>query len=165
MNAAKPRKCIGKNVKFTPTKKIQKWTYQCIGVGYYSTNSVAVVKNTELAITTNGGSTWKTVTISNFISNWSKSASPVWASPGDATLYLASENPTIGVIHVVKSINYGTTWVAANNGLPDTPVVKLLVYNPDTTGNTVIEGTWMGAYITRDGGSNWVKLGSNYPML
>eukprot|EP01041_Mallomonas_annulata_P004834 gene4834-9637_t len=141
-------------------------TFQTIGIGPTSTNQVAFAKDTQICITINGGTSWSTVTVTSSISGWNKGSSPVWAS--FTVLYLASENPTIGVKRFAKSINTGSAWFDPNTGtnkLPDIPIGSLLVSSTDTTGNTVIAGTWIGVYITTDGGVNWNVLGSTLPNV
>eukprot|EP01041_Mallomonas_annulata_P010561 gene10561-22039_t len=142
-------------------------SFHAMGIGPTSTNQLAFAKDTEICITTNGGTSWTTVTITSSISGWSKGTSPVWAS--STVLYLASENPTIRATRFIKSTNTGSTWIAPNTGstntLPDIPVRKLTVSNTDTTGNTVIAATWIGVYITTDGGVNWNVLGSKLPNV
>eukprot|EP01041_Mallomonas_annulata_P006613 gene6613-13390_t len=140
---------------------------QAIGIGPTSINQVAVAKSNGLCITTNGGGTWVTVVISNSITGWTSSTSPVWAS--STMLYLGSSSTSIGAIRFIKSINTGSTWIApytgSTNNLPDVPISKLVVSNTDSSGNTVIAATWIGVYITTDGGVNWNVLGSKLPNV
>eukprot|EP01041_Mallomonas_annulata_P003341 gene3341-6612_t len=141
-------------------------TFQTMGIGPTSTNQVAFAKDNQICITTNGGTSWTTVTVSNSISGWNSGASPVWAS--STLLYLASKNPAIGSTRFIKSINTGSTWTAPNTGtnkLPDIPIGKLVVSSTDSSGNTVFAGTWIGVYITTDGGVNWNVLGSGLPNV
>eukprot|EP01041_Mallomonas_annulata_P005992 gene5992-12074_t len=141
-------------------------TFQPMGIGPTSTNQVAFAKDTEICITTNGGISWSTKTVSSSISGWSKGTSPVWAS--STVLYLASEDTTIGVKRLAKSTNTGLSWTAPNTGtnkLPDIPIGSLLVSSTYTSGNTVFAGTWIGVYVTTDGGVNWNVLGSKLPNV
>ncbi|MEP6913043.1 MAG: hypothetical protein ABI923_09825 [bacterium] len=43
------------------------------------------------------------------------------------TLYLSSENPNFNAIRLLKSTNGGATWSAAQNGLPDAPINRIIV--------------------------------------
>eukprot|EP01041_Mallomonas_annulata_P005516 gene5516-11114_t len=138
-------------------------TFHAIGIGPTTTSQIVVAKESELAITINGGSLWRTVNIASSISGWRMTASPVWAS--STVLYVASEDTSVGKVRVAKSTNGGTSWVAARTGLPDVPVGKLLVSNLDPSGNTVYAGTWIGVYITTNGGVNWNVLGSGLPNV
>eukprot|EP01041_Mallomonas_annulata_P003749 gene3749-7443_t len=159
-------------------------TAHSIAISPTTTHRIAVIKDMEICITTNGGSSWTTVSISSSIPSWTKSTSPVWASSfsSSTVLYLASEDPTIGAIRFIKSTDTGSTWTdpstagrrrgrgirtttTTSSVLPDVPISKLTVSNSDPSGNTVYAGTWIGAYITTDGGLNWNVLGSKLPNI
>ena len=42
---------------------------------------------------------------------------------------------------------------------------KLLVSTRDATGKTVYAATWIGVYVTTDGGANWNLLGQGLPIV
>jgi len=138
-------------------------SYHMIGVGISTTNTVAVAKDQELAITTNGGSTWRTVNLRSFIGGWAKTASPLFATANGKMMYVASENTAINAVRLIKSTDSGVTWTAASSGLPDVPITKIIVNTDDPTGSTVYAAAWIGVYMTRDGGENWEKMGSGLP--
>eukprot|EP01041_Mallomonas_annulata_P009970 gene9970-20731_t len=140
-------------------------SFQSIGVGPTSINQVAVAKDTEICITIDGGTSWTTVTITNSISGWYKGTSPVWAS--STVLYLASEDPTIGATRFIESTDTGSSWSSINTGskLPDLPISKLFLSNTDTTKKTLFAATWIGVYVSKDGGVNWNVLGSGLPNV
>jgi len=138
-------------------------SYHCIGIGLFSTSQVAVAKDTGLVITTNGGATWTSVTISTTINGWSKTSSPLWASYDGMILYAASESPKVGAPRLAKSTDGGKTWALRQSGLPDVPVVRLVSDETDVFGGTVFAATWVGVYYTSNGGYSWNKVGSDLP--
>ncbi|HEV3112363.1 MAG TPA: hypothetical protein VGY99_17895 [Candidatus Binataceae bacterium] len=62
---------------------------------------------------------------------------------------------TTGVGHIFKTIDMGAHWAEADFGLPDIPVLRLLVDKTDPTGDTVIAGTDVGIFRTTNGGAGW----------
>ncbi|HJW71432.1 MAG TPA: Ig-like domain-containing protein [Geothrix sp.] len=120
-------------------------------------------------VTVNGGSTWTETflgaepTTPGMVAGWQGYNSNVaWAN--NSLLYVCSEASTAGATRVAKSTNGGTTWTAADNGLPDVPVTKLAVDPGDATGNTVYAATWLGAYKTTNGGTTWALFGTGLPQ-
>jgi len=87
----------------------------------------------------------------------------LWTSNSD--VYVTSVNGTPGVTRVVRSRQGGIsgTWSAAQNGLPDVPVQKL-ISNPQDA-NTIFAATDLGVYRTTDGGDHWLLFGANLPQV
>jgi hypothetical protein len=63
--------------------------------------------------------------------------------------------PVTGIGHIFKTVNQGTTWTQSDTGLPDIPVLKLLVDKSDPTGQTVLAGTDVGIFRSTNGGGSW----------
>ena len=59
--------------------------------------------------------------------------------------------PDVG--HIFKTTDMGGHWAEADTGLPDIPVLRLIVDKTDATGNTVIAGTDVGIFRTTNGGA------------
>eukprot|EP01041_Mallomonas_annulata_P015384 gene15384-32559_t len=97
------------------------------------------------------------------LSSWKKSTSLVWTS--SSALYLASEDPAVGAIRLIKSTDTGNTWTLLTSGFSNIPIVKLLVASTVSSGNTIYAGTWIGVYMTSDGGSSLSKLGNGLPNI
>ena len=81
-------------------------------------------------------------------------------NPATAYLGLSGYNSnthvsTTGVGHIFKTIDMGAHWAEADAGLPDIPVLRLIVDKTDPTGNTVIAGTDVGIFRTTNGGLTW----------
>ena len=76
--------------------------------------------------------------------------------------YRRSECRT-SVGHIFKTIDFGNTWTRADAGLPDIPVLKVLVDANDSSGNaretqcsnSVFVGTDIGVFHSSDGGTSW----------
>ncbi len=81
------------------------------------------------------------------------------------TIYFSSQAPTAGAVRVLTTADYGTTWKAASNGLPDVPVNQVVADNTDATGKTLYAATWIGVYATHDGGANWAQIGAGLPVV
>jgi hypothetical protein len=110
------------------------------------------------------GATWNNVTASLTALGISATAAQVTTiapSPVNtqvAYLGLSGFNAITGVGHIYKTTNFGTSWIEADGGLPDIPVLKLLVDKTDPTGNTIWAGTDNGVYQSLNGGTTWNPL-------
>lgn len=60
--------------------------------------------------------------------------------------------------HIYKSRDFGATWARADGGLPDVPVLRVLVEKLDTTGQTLYAGTDIGVFQSTDGGGSWIPF-------
>ncbi len=60
--------------------------------------------------------------------------------------------------HIYKSIDFGGTWARADGGLPDVPVLRVLVEKVDTTGQTLYAGTDIGVFQSTNGGGSWTAF-------
>jgi photosystem II stability/assembly factor-like uncharacterized protein len=63
--------------------------------------------------------------------------------------------------HVVRSTDFGRTWKDISGDLPAAPVNELVVL-PD---RTLVVGTDVGVYVSRDGGVRWRTLGAGLPHV
>jgi hypothetical protein len=86
-----------------------------------------------------------------------------WAN--DTDVYVSSVQPAAGAVRVAKSTGAGFpgTRHAAQNGLPDLPVERLLVDSRQPSGQSLFAATDRGVYHTSDGGANWSLFGSGLP--
>ncbi|MEZ5044273.1 MAG: T9SS type A sorting domain-containing protein [Saprospiraceae bacterium] len=87
-------------------------------------------------------------------------ASPLKASEVYATLsgYKFNSNAA----HVYKSIDYGQSWTAIDNGLPDIPVNDIEI---NTQTGALYIATDIGVYFSENDGLNWEVLGSDLPNV
>ena len=68
--------------------------------------------------------------------------------------------------HIWKTTNLlsaSPTWVAAGNGIPDTPVNAFVIDPLDT--NTLYAGSDIGVFKSTDGGVNWIPFSNGLPRV
>jgi photosystem II stability/assembly factor-like uncharacterized protein len=142
------------------------------GIGVHPTdiNRIGAAGNGgNILLTTNGGTTWtetflgSTGTDGQNIGWVGFNSNVAWAN--NNLLYVCAEAVAAGATRVARSANGGSSWVKADNGLPDVPVSKLVVDPADSTGNTVYAATWIGVYATTNGGTSWSPLGAGFPQV
>ena len=93
----------------------------------------------------------------------SYNSSAAWAL--DDSIYFSSQSPTIGAVRVLKTKDLGKHWTAAANGLPDVPVNQIIADNADTSGRTLYAATWIGVYVSKNGGTSWKQCGAGLPTV
>jgi hypothetical protein len=132
-------------------------------------NRLAAACNGGYLITTiNAGTLWTPILLSTAVPavggrTWQGyNSGAEWVS--NNILFACSESTLVNSIHVAKSLDGGATWAAAETGLPDLPVVKLLCDQGDATGNTLYAATWLGVYRTLNGGTSWSLFGTGMPQ-
>lgn len=122
------------------------------GILYITTNG-SFAAPTSIPLTTavpaSGGRTWQ-----------GQNSSVTWVD--NNILFVTSEATAANSIHVARSGNGGTSWTAAETGLPDVPVVKIVVDPGDS--NTLYAATWLGVYRTTDSGTSWSLFGAGLPQ-
>jgi hypothetical protein len=115
-----------------------------------------------ILITSNGGTSWTEAPLDTQVPGYLlNNANVAWAS--NLIVYACSESTVVGAVRVARSANGGSTWAAANSGLPDISVSKLQVDPRDSTGNTVYAATFAGVYQTTNGGTSWNLFGAGLP--
>ena len=63
--------------------------------------------------------------------------------------------------HVVKSTNFGRTWSDVSGNLPAAPVNELVLL----ADRTMVVGTDVGVFASRDGGRRWLAVGKGLPVV
>jgi len=136
-----------------------------IGVSPVDTNHIAVSEISGiLAITTDGGLSWVERNLISLVPGYGGgNFSPAWAN--NTTLYESSANPRPNAIRLLKSTNAGASWSAAQNGLPDVRINRIIVDPRDASGKTVYAATLFGVYRTTDGGASWSLFGAGLPQV
>lgn len=105
----------------------------------------------KVFISTNGGLTRTQVTgLPNRI------VMDISFNPVDSNMLYAAISG-FGTSHVYKSINGGSSWYAAGDGLPDVPANSVLI-DPEFPDNVYIAND-LGVYISKDGGISWENYG------
>ena len=64
---------------------------------------------------------------------------------------------------VYKTEDYGETWTAIMNGLPDAPVS--VIFEDQSNENLLYAGTDLGVFVSFDLGDNWISLQQNMPIV
>lgn len=114
-------------------------------------------------ITRDGGKTWTKITPKQL---------PEWAcvdliepSPYDAaTAYLAADSHFSDDFRpmIFKTADYGKTWTAITDGIPENDYVHSVRTDPKRKG-LLYAGTESGIYVSFDDGANWQSLQLNLP--
>jgi len=126
----------------------------------------AVINGGRVLVTNNGASTFSIVNLQTEVPGYTSfNSNATWASAN--SLYVTSVQPFPGVVRVAKSNMAGASgsWAAAQNGLPDIPITRLLLDNRDSTGNSLFAATDLGVYRTSDGGQHWRLFGKGLPQV
>jgi len=116
----------------------------------------------------NGDGVWNVTQLIGTVPLWQGFNSNVARAGDNQTIYVASEVAIIGlgVPHVAKSTNGGTTWADASGtgaNRINVPVQKIVIDPTSANGNHAYAATWIGIYETTDGGQNWVPFGTGLP--
>lgn len=126
-----------------------------------SNNLVAGADDGTVSISTNGSSTWQTVS-AGLPNRWITSTT--WDPLESNTLYVTQSGYRQGAHagHIYKSTNLGNTWIDISGDLPDMPINKLLV--APISRNLYI-ATDIGVYWSNDSGTTWELLGTELPNV
>ncbi len=121
------------------------------GIVYTTTNAfgTATSRNLTALVPASAGRTWQGL-----------NSSVTWVD--NNILFATSESTAPNSIHVARSADGGATWAAAETGLPDLPVVKIVVDPGDPS--TLYAATWLGVYRTTNSGTSWSLFGTGLPQ-
>ncbi|HVE73499.1 MAG TPA: hypothetical protein VNA30_00180, partial [Mycobacteriales bacterium] len=126
----------------------------------------------RLIVGTDEGFVWTTRDLGE---SWTKVRAPrgvtpkAWVtrvafSPTDAnTVYATYSGYRSGSQrkHVLRSTDFGKTWKDISGNLPAAPVNELVVADD----GTLVVGSDVGAFLSRDGGKRWLAIGSGLPNV
>ncbi|HMV46210.1 MAG TPA: Ig-like domain-containing protein, partial [Blastocatellia bacterium] len=137
----------------------QNWTPITIGLTNTYVRSF-LESNSSLYLGTYGGSVFR---LGSAIQSWNEgngnlSSKAIYALTIKNGVYLAG---TLGG-GVYRSADQGATWLAANNGLPPSPVIQSIVSGSRSLLTAVQE---QGVYRLTDDSTNWVALNNGLPNL
>jgi photosystem II stability/assembly factor-like uncharacterized protein len=118
-------------------------------------------------MTRDGGANWTNVTSSMpNLPQWGR-IQQIEASPTDpATAYVAVDFHEVdnNKPYVFKTHDYGKTWTAIMQGLPDEDPARVVREDPNQKGFLVV-GTDTGLFYSADDGAHWTALKSNFPTV
>lgn len=110
----------------------------------------------------NDGSTWNTITTGlpdRYVTS-------VHASPNVSNnVYVTHSGYKYNsyIPHIHKSTNNGLTWTDISGDLPQAGINDVLIFPNDE--NLLFVATDIGVYYSINGGQNWLRLGSNMPLI
>jgi photosystem II stability/assembly factor-like uncharacterized protein len=116
-------------------------------------------------ISRDGGKTWDTITPPD-LPEWAL-ISIIEPSPHDAgTAYIAATRYKLEDLkpYLYKTSDYGKTWQAITNGIPENEFTRVIREDPERKG-LLYAGTETGIYVSYDDGANWQRLGGNLPVV
>ncbi len=118
-----------------------------------------------LHITKDGGETWQNITPKNIpeMMLWNC----IEVDPLDkATVYAVGTRYKLNDYkpYLFKSMDYGTTWQAINNGINNLHFTRVLRADKKRK-DLLYAGTESGMYISYDGGKNWKTFQMNLPVV
>ena len=128
--------------------------------------TIWTVSNTKVVeVTTDGGNTWKDVTIPNLPQFGRLTC--IDSGPGDANTAYVSVADGSGFDqkpHLYRTHDLGKTWTEIDNGIP-TDLNSTTVIRADTKrAGLLFAGTQKHVYVSFDDGDNWESLGLNLPV-
>jgi photosystem II stability/assembly factor-like uncharacterized protein len=118
-----------------------------------------------IQVTRNGGRDWQNVT-PPAIRPYTR-INMIDASPHDpAAAFVAANAYQLDDFHpyMFKTTDYGKTWQAIANGIPERSFVRVVREDPKRR-NLLYAGTETGVYFSLDGGSHWQSLQLNLPVV
>ena len=122
----------------------------------------------NLQVTRDGGKTWKNVALKAPGPAKGTYVSRVVASKySEGAAYAAFDghrNDDYG-IYLFATTDYGETWKAIRNGIPETAGSVHVVREHPRNANLLFAGTEFGLWVSWDRGANWSALKNNFPTV
>jgi photosystem II stability/assembly factor-like uncharacterized protein len=150
------------------------YTNEAVGAESYGTISYLVESEYEkgvfytgsddgfVHITKDNGATWQNITPKNLGETL---VNAIEISPHDpATVYIATTKYKLGdyTPALYKSTNYGKSWMAISNGIPNGSYTRVVREDENQKG-LLYAGTEKGIYISYNDGKNWESFNLNLP--
>jgi photosystem II stability/assembly factor-like uncharacterized protein len=111
-------------------------------------------------VSRNGGADWLERSFApGIVNRWVTDFAPSNEEPGTAYMSVAGFLSA----HIVKTTDYGESWMNVGAGLPDIPVNALAI-DPGNS-RVVYAGTDIGMFITTDGGGTWTTFNEGLPRV
>jgi photosystem II stability/assembly factor-like uncharacterized protein len=122
----------------------------------------------NLQVTRDGGKSWKNVAPKTPAMPKGTYVSRVVASKfGEGSAYVAFDGhrgDDYG-IYILATNDYGESWKAIRNGIPDSAGSVHVVREHPRNQNLLFAGTEFGLWISWDRGANWTALKNNFPTV
>ncbi|HET7258908.1 MAG TPA: hypothetical protein VFI75_04265, partial [Candidatus Acidoferrum sp.] len=122
----------------------------------------------NVQVTRDGGKTWKNV--ADRVKGVPKGTyvSRVLASKSaDGTAYVTFDGHRSDDynVYIYATTDYGETWKAIRNGIPDSAGTVHVVREHPRNQNLLFAGTEFGLWVSWDRGANWTALKNNFPTV
>ncbi len=122
----------------------------------------------NLHVTRDGGKTWKNV-VSQVpgVPKGTYVSRVIASHHADGSAYVTFDGHRSNDfgIYVFATTDFGETWKAIRNGLPDNKGVVNVISEHHRNPDLLFAGTEYGAYVSFDRGGNWARLKMNLPMV
>ncbi|GAA0706218.1 hypothetical protein [Dokdonella soli] len=120
--------------------------------------------NGFVQMTRDGGKSWSNVTPKG-VPAWAKISTLDVSALQPGTVYAAVDNHRQDDFRprVFRTHDYGKSWVAITNGLPDGHFVSVVRADPERRG-LLYAGTDAGVFVSLDDGAHWQPLQRNLPI-
>jgi photosystem II stability/assembly factor-like uncharacterized protein len=120
--------------------------------------------NGRIQLTRDSGASWSAITPKG-VPDWAKISSLDVSALDAGTAYAAVDNHRQDDFRprILRTRDYGKTWTAVTNGLPDGHFVSVVRADPLRRG-LLYAGTDAGVYVSFDDGADWQPLQRNLPV-
>ena len=117
-------------------------------------------------ITRDDGGNWVAAEIPETVPEMTFVSRIVWSNHAEGTLYSTFEGHKDNnfLPYAYKSTDYGATWRNITGGLPEFGPVRVVVEHPRNE-NLLFAGTEFAAFVSINGGENWVRLKAGLPTV
>lgn len=141
-------------------------TILSIGISPLDSNVIWIGTDDGLVqVTRDGGAHWENVTRNiPHLPEWGRiyQIDPSPFNPGECYVAVDLHELENDRPYVFKTDNYGKSWTSISKGLPDDYCVHVVREDPNQKG-FLVAGTDAGLFYSRDDGTTWVPLKSNFP--
>ncbi len=122
----------------------------------------------NLHVTRDGGKTWKNV-FSKVpgVPKGTYVSRVIGSQHADGTAYVTFDGHRSNDfgIYVYATTDFGETWKAIRNGIPDNKGVVNVIREHHRNPNLLFVGTEYGAHVSFDRGANWTRIGMGLPTV
>jgi photosystem II stability/assembly factor-like uncharacterized protein len=119
----------------------------------------------KVSISENNGATWRSIDHVPGVADTAPVFKILPSQHNAKVVYAAFNNHQAGDFkpYIMKSVDMGRTWTSIVGNLPEGSVYSLAEDYVDP--NLLFAGTEWGLFVTRDGGSKWLKLNGGLPTI
>lgn len=119
-----------------------------------------------IQVSTDGGANWSKIARVGSVPEQTLVQNIYASMHNENVVYAVCNNHRNGDFkpYLMKSSDKGKTWISLVKGLPDRGSTYCMAEDPKDP-SLLFAGTEFGIYFSRDGGSEWIKLGSGLPVI